>query len=204
VLTATFVVIRSERPRPNSIAFLIGFLLGTTVAAILGLILGDAAIERLDSHETIEGVLALLLGLALIAAGLRTRRAPSPPDIESSRGSAMMARLGHVRPGAALSVAGLLGFGGPKRLILTLLAMASLSRADLGSVENLTLVVLYVAVATALVSVPVTIVIVGGTRAATIVGRGETWMKTNAAFLRIWLTLGLGVALVIDAFFRLR
>ncbi len=204
VLTATLVVIRSESPRTNSIAFLIGFLLGTTIAAVLALLLGQAAVDRLDSHETINGVLALLVGVALVAAGLRERHAPSRAETETGRGSAIMARLSHVRPGAALSVAGLLGFGGPKRLIVTFLAMASLSQADLRVVESLTLIVLYVAVATLLVSVPVGIVIVGGSRAAAIVGRGESWLKTNTALVRIWLALGLGVALVIDGLVRLR
>ncbi len=203
VLTATLVVIRSERPRTNSIAFLTGFVLGTTIAAVLALVLGQAAVERLDSHETVEGVLALLVGIALVAAGLKERRGPPRPVTETGRGGEIMARLGHVRPGAALSVAGLLGFGGPKRLILTFLAMASLSQADLRHIENLALIVLYVAVATLLVSVPVGIVIIGGSRAAAIVARGESWLKTNAAWLRIWLTLGLGVALVLDGLLRL-
>lgn len=203
VLTATFVVIRSDRPRANSIAFLVGFLLGTTLAAVLGLLLGQVAVERLDSHETIEAVLALLLGVALITAGLRRRSDAIPRGSESGRTDAVVARLRHVRPGAALPLAALLGFGGPKRLILTLLAMASISQADLRDLANIALVVLYVAVATVLVSVPVGIVVVGGRRAAALIGRGESWLTTNAAVLRVWLSLGLGAALVIDGFLRL-
>lgn len=204
VLTATLVVIRSEQPRTNSIAFLTGFVVGTTIAAALGLILGVAAADRLDSHETLEGVLALLIGVALVMAGLRERHSPARPETEAGRGAAIMARLSHVRPGAVLSVGLLLGFGGPKRLILTFLAMASLSQADLRGVMDLTLIVLYVAVATLLVSVPVGIVVIGGSRAAAIVARGESWLKSNAVLLRVWLTLGLGVALIIDALLRLR
>lgn len=167
VLTATLVVIRTDRPRANSIAFLSGFLIGTTVAAALALILGEAAVERLDARETVKGVMALLLGIALVTAGLRERRGPVGPTVRKGadargHGGAFMTRLGHLRPGAVLSVAGLLGFGGPKRLVLTFLAMASLSQADLGDVANLTLIVLYVVVATLLVSVPVAIVAVGG------------------------------------------
>jgi cytochrome c biogenesis protein CcdA len=204
VLTATLVVIRSERPRTNGIAFLAGFLLGTTLAVTLALILGQAAVERLDSHETIAGVLAMVLGAALVTAGVRKRRNPSQSDTQTGRGSALMARLRHVRPGEALSVAVLLGIGGPKRLLLTVLAMASLSQADLRDLANLTLVVLYVAVATLAVWVPVGIVLVGGRRAAMFLSRGESWLKTNATLLYVWLTLGIGVALVIDGFFRLR
>ncbi len=203
VLTATLVVIRSERPRTNSIAFLAGFLLGTTIAALLALMLGQAALERLDSLDTVNGLLALLVGLALVVTGLRERHIPARAEVETGRGGALMARLSHLRPAAAFSVAALLGFGGPKRLILTFLAMATLSQADLRGVEDLTLVVLYVAVATVLVSVPVGLVIVGGSRAATIVAEGETWLKANTALVRIWLTLGLGVVLAIHGLVRL-
>jgi hypothetical protein len=203
VLTATFVVIRSERPRTNGIAFLSGFLLGTTIACGLGLILGQAAIERLDSHETIEGVLTLLLGVALLAAGLRARHASPRPETEGSRASAILAGLANVRPAASFSMAGLLGFGGPKRLVLTFLAMASVSEARLGDLEDLSLVVVYIAVATLLVSVPVGIVIIAGERAAVILERGQSWLTTHARDLRVWLSLAIGAALVVDALVRL-
>ena len=203
VLTATFAVIRSERPRTNGIAFLSGFLLGTTIACGLGLALGQAAVDRLDSHETVEGVLTLLLGVALLAVGLQARHAPPRSAARGSRASAILAGLRNVRPAAAFSMAGLLGFGGPKRLVLTFLAMASISEASLGDAEDLTLVLVYIAVATVLVSVPVGIVIIAGERAAAILARGESWLTDHAAQLRVWLSLGIGAALIVDALLRL-
>jgi hypothetical protein len=203
VLTATFVVIRSVRPRTNGIAFLSGFLLGTTIACGVGLILGQAAVERLDSHETVEGVLTLLLGVALLAVGLRSRYASPRAETEGSRASAILEGLGNVRPAAAFSMAGLLGFGGPKRLVLTFLAMASVSEARLGDLEDLTLVVVYIAVATLLVSLPVGIVIIAGERAAVILERGQSWLTTHAKELRVWLSLAIGAALVVDGLVRL-
>ncbi len=204
VLTATFVVIRSDRPRTNGIAFLIGFLVGTTLACGLGLALGQAAVDRLSSHATIEGVLTLVLGVALVVFGMQARHAPPRPQPrEGGRASAILAGLGHVGPAAAVSMAGLLGFGGPKRLLLTFLAMASVTEASLGGVENLTLVLLYIAVATVLVSVPVAIVIIAGERAAAILARGQSWMTTHSAQLRVWLSLGIGAALVVDGLLRL-
>jgi hypothetical protein len=38
LVTATFIVLRSERPRGNGIAFLSGLLLGTSIACALGLL----------------------------------------------------------------------------------------------------------------------------------------------------------------------
>jgi hypothetical protein len=202
-LTATFVVIRSVRPRTNGIAFLSGFLLGTTIASGLGLVLGQAAVDRLDSHETVEGVLVLLLGIALLTVGLRMWHTSPRSEPESSRATAILAGLGNVRPAAAFSMAGLLGFGGPKRLVLTFLAMVSVTEAGIGDVESLTLVVGYIAVATVPVWVPVGIVIIAGQRAAVILGRGQSWLTEHAASLRVWLSLGIGAALVVDGLVRL-
>jgi hypothetical protein len=100
-------------------------------------------------------------------------------------------------------IAGLLGFGGPKRLVLVLMAMASVSNAGLGDVESVTLLVLYVAVATLLVSVPVGIVVVGGNRAIAALGRTNSWLETNSGLLRVWVAVGLGGALVVDGVVRL-
>ena len=200
-LTATFVAIRSARPRTNGIAFLSGFLLGTASASVLGLVLGQAAVERLDSHETLEAVLALLLGIVLLTFGLQARHESPGPAPEGSRASAILAGLGNIRPAGAFSMAGLLGFGGPKRLVLTFLAMASVS--SLGDVESGMLVVVYIAVATVLVWVPVGIVIVAGERAAVILERGQSWLTEHAAALQVWLSVGIGAALVVDGLVRL-
>jgi hypothetical protein len=199
VLTATFLVVRGERPRTNGIAFLIGFVFGTTVACTIGLIVGQAVVDKLDSHETIEDLLTLALGVVLVIFGLRARaRQPAPAGEGSSRTTAIMASLRHVHPAAACSMAGLLGFGGPKRLLLTLLAMASINGAHQGHVANLTLALLYIAVATVLVWVPVGMVVIAGERAAIILGQGESWMTEHARELRVWLALGFGAALVLD------
>jgi hypothetical protein len=203
VLSAVLVVIRSERPRTNGIAFLIGFVFGTMIAAVLGMMLGQVAVERLSSHETIQGVLALLVGIALIGAGLAERRRPTPVGVGTDRKGAVAASLHNVGPRTAVPIAGLLGFGGPKRLVLVLLAMASVSNAGLGDVESVTLLVLYVAVATLLVSVPVGIVVVGGNRAVAALGRTNAWLETNSGMLRVWIAVGLGGALVVDGVARL-
>ena len=203
ILTATFLVNRSARPRTNGIAFLIGFVFGTTLACIVGLIVGQAAAEKLNSHDTVDDVLTLALGLALVVFGIRAQRRQEPIVADtSSRVTAIMEGLRNVRPAAACSMAGLLGFGGPKRLLLTLLAMGAVTSADVGRVANLTLGVTYIAIATVLVWVPVGIVIVGGERAAVILERGESWLTTHARVLRIWIALGFGSALVVDVVLR--
>ena len=203
ILAATFLVLRSERPRRNGIAFLSGFVIGTAIACVVGLVLGDAFVERLDAHDTFKSVVTLGLGLVLIAVGLQARHAPPQPEARSSRAAAILATLGNVGPAATFSMAGLLGFGGPKRLVLTLLAMTAVSQASLRNVVDLTLVALYIAVATVLVSVPVVLVIIAGEHAAELLGVAQTWLAEHATVIRVWLSLTVGVALVIDGLLRM-
>lgn len=202
-LTATLVVLRSDRPRADGIAFLGGFLAGSSIACVLGLGLGDAAVQQFDSYQTLEAALALLLGLALIAHGLRARHTTSPTEIHDRRGSAIRARLSRVGPVPAFALATLLGFGGPKRLVLTFLAMTSVSEASLSDVEQLVLVLLYVAIATAAVSLPVATVVLVGPRGRDVLDRGEHWIASHATVLRVWVSIGIGAALVIDGIARL-
>ena len=204
VLTATFLVLRSERPRRNGIAFLSGLVLGTCIACGLGLLVGHAVVEQVDSHGTIEGVLTLLLGLVLLRIGLHARHSSPRPKTEgSSRANAILAGLRNVRPAAAFSMAGLLGLGGPKRLVFAFLAMASISEAGIGGAADITLIVTYIVIATALVWVPVGLVVVAGERASVILEHGQSWLTSHAAALRVWLSLGIGAALVVDALVRL-
>jgi hypothetical protein len=198
VMTATFIVIRSERKRTNGIAFLTGFLLGTTIACIIGLLLGQAATDRLNSHETIDGLFALLIGVALVVVSIRGRRVVLRPETETGRATAILAGLEHVGPGAAFSMAGLLGFGGPKRLLLTFLAMAAVSDDAVGVAGDLVLVALYIAIATVLVTVPVITIIVTGDWGVDRLGQAESWFRLHGPALRLWVGLGFGVLLIID------
>jgi hypothetical protein len=204
VLTATLIVVRSGRPRTNGIAFLSGFVFGTVVACGLGLAVGQAAVSRFDSHETFKAVITVGLGLALLAVGLHaTRPGPARPEARSSRAAAILDGLSNVGPAASSSMAGLLGFGGPKRLLLTLIAMASVTDAGLRDVVDAALVVVYIAVSTTFVSVPIGIVVVAGDRAAAILARGQSWVSAHGSGLRRWVSFVVGGALVADGVLRL-
>ena len=207
-LTATFVVIRSARPRTNGIAFLSGFLLGTAIACGLGLVLGQAAVNRLDSHTTVEGVVTLLLGVALMLTGLRSwhasprpRPRPRPRRREAMRADPRQARQrpagGGVHDGrdARLRRAEAAGAHVPRH--------GPVSEAGVRDIADVTLVIVYIAIATALVSVPVGSVIIAGERAAVILERSQSWLTTHAATLRVWLSLGIGAALVVNGLLRL-
>jgi hypothetical protein len=45
--------------------------------------------------------------------------------------------------------------------------------------------------------------LVAGERAAGLLSRGQSWLIEHAAWLRVWLSTGIGVALLVDGLVRL-
>ena len=115
----------------------------------------------------------------------------------------MVTRLSRLKPGAALGTGIALGIGGPKRLGLTLIVAAAISAAALGSAEELSLVAMYVLVATALVWVPVALYVVFGTRATDGIARAQLWVSEHQQPLTFYPSLVVGVGLTVDALIRL-
>jgi VanZ family protein len=80
--------------------------------------------------------------------------------------------------------------------------MGSISEATYGDVGDLTLVLVYIGIATALVWATVGVVVMAGERAAVLIGRSQSWLTTHAAALHAWLAIGIGAALIADAVVR--
>jgi hypothetical protein len=206
-LGATLGVLKSTRPRTNGIAFAIGFLVAQAAICLLAFAIGDASLaEPKNNHETIASLLALVLGLALLAAAAHVRsrsRVPRDRRPAGPRTKAMLTRLSRLKPGAALGTGIALGIGGPKRLGITLIVAATISAAALGSAEELSLVATYVLVATALVWVPVALYVFFGTRATDWIARAQVWVSDHQQPLTFYPSLVVGLGLTVDALFRL-
>jgi Sap, sulfolipid-1-addressing protein len=206
-LGATVAVLKSTRPRINGIVFAIGFLVAQAAVLLIAFAIGDASFaEPKNNHETIASLLALVLGLALLAAAAHVRsraRVPRERRPAGPRTKAMLTRLSRLKPGAALGTGIALGIGGPKRLGITLIVAATISAAALGSAEELSLVATYVLVGTALVWVPVALYVFFGTRATDWIARAQVWVADHRQPLTFYPSLVVGLGLTVDALFRL-
>ncbi|MEX1006796.1 MAG: GAP family protein [Acidimicrobiia bacterium] len=206
-LGATLAVLKSNRPRVNGSAFAIGFLLGQSAVCLLAFVIGDASIaEPKNKHETFESLLALAVGIALLATAAHVRsrpREPRPHRPLGPRTKAMLTRLSRLSPGAALGTGIALGIGGPKRLGLTLIVAAAISAAALGGTADLGLVAVYVLVATVLVWVPVTLFVLFGTRATDWIDRAQAWVSQHEQPLTFYPALVVGVGLTAESLIRL-
>jgi hypothetical protein len=184
--TAVIVVLRTNHGRSNGLAFTIGFVVAQLAVCALALVIGIGTVpQRHRSHHRVEGVLELLLGAGLLVWAWRVRH--PRPHLESSRRirtelharrDAAMVRLGGMGPGAMVGSGALL-CAGPKRLTLTFLAVATIATAGLATTTEVGLVGVYVAIATALVWVPVALTLVFGRRAAEWTAATQEWWETH-------------------------
>jgi hypothetical protein len=191
---AVVVVLRSEHSRLHGIAFAIGFVAAQLVLAFVAIQFGgDSLPQSRSAHLVLEGVLQVLLGVALLVAAQRMRhpkarpepvipRQPGPFAAKlRARQTAMLDRIGALETGPIVGAGALLGIGGPKRILLTLLAAATIATASVSRTGETTLIGLYVALATILVWGPVVLAVVWGQRAGEWTATAQAWWKAHRA-----------------------
>ena len=200
-LGATVAVLKSDHGRLNGAAFALAFVATQTLVTALVLAFDVASVPHLeDGHGTLGSVLALMVGVALLVTSAYVARHPRHHEDRplNPRTQRLLTRLGRLSPWTALVVGALLGFGGPKRLTITILVAATLSAADIAPSEKLALGIFYVVVATVLVWLPVLLVIVFGDRATTWMADAQAWVYAHEQPLVLWPSLVLGLVLVAD------
>jgi Sap, sulfolipid-1-addressing protein len=193
-LAATLTVLRTGRVQALGLA--VGVLVGQLLACSVLVLIGAASINHRTKRPNVEGVLEVVLGLALVAVALRVRRLPLRTEHNRGRSRQILDRLQRVGLKADL-VAGLaLGVGGPKRLVLTALAAASITAAGLDGEKEAALVLWYTAIATIVVWGPVLLALVLRDRAVDMLDSGVRWLTRHQRGVSVLVLLVVGAYFV--------
>jgi hypothetical protein len=196
-LAATLTVLGTGRIR--ALAFAVGAVAGQLAACAVLVAIGTASVDHRTSRPHVEGVLELAIGLGLLLLALRIRRRPERAHPDSGRSREILDRLRRVRPATAVGAGLALGVGGPKRLVLTGLAAASITAAGVDGGKDAVLVVWYCALATVVVWAPVLAALVAGQRAVDAFDSGFGWLTGNQRPVTVAVLLVVGSFLVADA-----
>lgn len=193
-LAATLTVLRTGRVQ--ALGFAIGALAGQLVACELFVLLGSVSFGHRTKRPHVEGIIELALGVALLALALFVRRRPERAELDSGRSGQILARLERVHATTAVVAGVALGVGGPKRLILTALAAASITAASLYAGRDAALVLWYGVLATLVVWAPVLAAILLGQRGVDLLDRGFRWLGRHRRPLTVVVLLAVGLFLV--------
>jgi hypothetical protein len=197
-LGATIAVMQTGRVR--TLGFGVGFVVGQLLTCVLLVALGVAGTGSSRSYPGVQAGLELLVAAALIVLAVRVRRrGPVVRPESGERARRLLDRLGRVHLVTVSLVGLLLGIGGPKRLLLTAFAAATITAAGLPHAAQAGLVVLYVALASVLVWGPVLLQLFLGRRAVGIMQSLQARLAPRSKELTVYALLVLAAMLVLDA-----
>jgi Sap, sulfolipid-1-addressing protein len=200
---ATLTVMRTGRLK--ALGFGLGVVFGQLFACTVLVVLGDVATPgRTKTHATFAALLELGAGLALLWLAAMIRRRPELMDRGSSgRSKAALDRLHRVHALTATGVGLLLGIGGPKRLLLAVLASATITASGITGTDRAVLIAWYALLATALVWLPVLAYLLLGDLVVAVLDAALEWLGRNRREATLYALVAIGLALVLDGLVRL-
>lgn len=181
-------------PRPSATAgsFLGGWLAGVGVGTGVSLLLADL-LDAVDVAPEWAAWARILLGVALVAYAVtlwRTRAADAalPAWLQSIQGAT---------PGRAARLGLLLSLANPKVLLLSVAGGLSIGAEVVGAGSQVVAVVLFSAVASVTVAVPLLAYLVARERALGPLRRANGWLERNHAAVMAVVVLLIGVLLLV-------
>jgi hypothetical protein len=196
---ATVTVMRSGRLK--ALGFGVGVVTGQLLACSALVAIGAAAVPHREArYPGVQGLLELGLGAALLGFAIRLRRRLPAVAKQGagSRSEAVLERLRHLHVLTSLVAGVLLGIGGPKRLVLTMLASASIASAGVGSSTEVALVLWYGLFATVLVWASVLAFVIVGDRAEAALDAAQAWAERHQRPVVFYSLLTVSVALIAE------
>lgn len=180
----------TAQARSNSIAFLAGWFSGILVGAAAFVLLASI-IELADEPPTWASWTRLVLGLALIALGIKKWFGRSPDDASP----AWMRSIDQLQPTGAVRLSLVLSLANPKVLLLAAAAGIAIGSFDVGTGTTVVSIVVFAAISASTVAVPVVLYLVRGPAILVPLGKVRAWLERhNAAVLAI-VVVAIGVAL---------
>jgi hypothetical protein len=196
-IIAVILMLFTAKARTNSVAFLLGWLLGLIVVGSIVLLAGDVASD--DSGEsTVSGVVKLVLGLLFLLLAVRNWRS-RPKAGEEPEMPAWMAAIDEFGTGKSGGIGVLLSGLNPKNLALTAAGAATIAAAGLTSGEEISAFVVFVAIASVTVAAPVLVYLILGERVQGGLNSLKEWLIANNNTVMAVLLVVLGAKLLGDA-----
>lgn len=195
---ATLAVMRTGRMK--AFGFGLGVVVGQLIACSALVAIGAATTpHRTKAYPTFQGLLQVGLGIALLCFAIVVYRRPKTGSRSASgRSQAALDRLQRVHVMTASAIGLLLGIGGPKRLLLTCLASASITATGMTGTNELVLVAWYSLLATALVWFPILGYLLFGDWAVTRLDAALRWLGRHRTPLTAYAIAVLGGVLLVD------
>lgn len=185
------LVLHTPRPRPTSLAFLAGWMLGIAVMTA-AFVAGADLSSGLSKSPGWAPHVRIAIGVALIAFGVyrwQTRN-------KAQHSPKWMTSMTSIGPTRAFVTAAVLTVANPKVLAMCIAAGVAIGTAALGRPAAFQAVVVFTVIAASSVAIPVLAYLVAGEKLDEPLNRLKVWMERNHGALVGGILVVIGAALL--------
>lgn len=197
---AVILILFSAKPTANGLSFLLGWIIGLTIAGGIVLALGLTASDGTASD--LSGWIKIAIGLLFLFLGWKDWSS-RPRGDEQATMPEWMSTINEFNSGKSFAAGFVLSALNPKNLGLTVAAMASVSAAGLSTGEEIGTLLIFVLIASLTVAAPVVMTIIMGSKATKTLTEMQHWLVANNKVVMTVLfvvigakVLGAGIAIV--------
>jgi len=193
-VTAVMMILTSTQARTNAPAFLLGWFLGILLVGFVVFLLPGIETAR-GQPTALSGLIRIILGVALLFLCVRQWWQRTAPD-EPVKGPKVLARLDQMTV-IQSSISGFLfSSANPKNLFLSAVGAATVDASMLVPGEQLIALLVFSAIASLTIAVPVAGYFLARHSAEAIFGTCKDWLIRHNANMIIVLLLVFGALLI--------
>ena len=197
-IIAVILMLFGPRARTTGPAFALGWVLALSVVGGVVLVVADSS-DVSSEQDPSDAVFAVKLIIGLLFLVLAVRQWSSrPKEGEEPEMPGWMSAIDQFTPIRAFGMAILLAGVNPKNLGLTLAAGSTIAQAGLSDAEPWIVLLVFVALASLTVVLPVAYYFVAGASAERALNTMKSWLIANNATVMAVLLLVIGVMLIGD------
>ena len=194
-IIALILMLFSRTATRNSLAFLIGWILG--LAAVVGAVLAIGFEGSSGDGSTPAGIVKICIGLLFLALAVRQWRA-RPADGGAPAMPAWMASIDSITVVKAAGLGLALTIINPKNLGLAIAAAATISGAGLPAAQTTGAAAVFILIGSLTIIAPVAGYLVAGDRATPVLTTMKQWLVANNATVMTVLFAVLGAKVLGD------
>lgn len=197
-IIAVVLMLGTPRARANGPAFVLGWVIGLTLAGTVILLVSSGA-DASDEGDPANwvGVLKIVLGVLLLLVAARTWQVRPRGDREAELPK-WMQTIDSFTASRSIGLGALLSGVNPKNLLLTVGAAAAIAQTGIPAGEQAVALAVFILVATLGPGIPVAIYFAMGERAERLLEDLKGWMAAHNAAIMAVLCLLIAMKLIGD------
>lgn len=198
-IAALILLLLSNRPKANSIGFLLGWLIGLFLTVFVSALIFSQPFDSHSGKTLISRILSGVLGLLLLFFALKEWKSRTKPGEEAKMPS-WMKTIESFTPLKSFFIGALIVAVNAKNTVLDITAGVTIAQKTNSSSELLTTTIIYTIIASLTIIIPVLGFIVFGGKLNNNLNSTKIWLIQNNAAVLFVLFLILGVSILSKAF----